>query len=73
MQYLKKYNFFPNQEEEDELKANIINTYRLTAKKEHTRILQRRQTIEDRKEQLENLNDQRVCFEFSFILYCFII
>ena len=48
------------QEEDDELKANILNSYRLTAKKEHTRILQRRQVIEERKEQLENLNDMRV-------------
>ena len=32
----------------------------MTAKKEHQRILQRRQIIEDRKEQLEHLNDQRV-------------
>nr|KAG5699054.1 hypothetical protein BaRGS_025448 [Batillaria attramentaria] len=46
-------------EEEEELKANILNSYRLTSKKEHMRILQRRQIIEDRKEQLENLNDQR--------------
>jgi translation initiation factor 3 subunit A len=48
------------QEEEEELKANILNSYRLTAKKEHNRILQRRQVIEERKEQLENLNEMRV-------------
>ncbi|PVD29624.1 hypothetical protein C0Q70_08879 [Pomacea canaliculata] len=48
-----------NVEEEEELRANLLNSYRLTARKEHQRILQRRQIIEDRKEQLENLNDQR--------------
>jgi len=45
--------------EEEELKANILNAYRLTAKKEHARILQRRQIIENRKEQLEQSQDQR--------------
>merc|ERR1711992_433889 len=44
---------------EDELKTAILNTYRLTAKKEHARILQRRQIIENRKEQLEQSQDQR--------------
>ncbi|XP_048744696.2 eukaryotic translation initiation factor 3 subunit A-like isoform X2 [Ostrea edulis] len=42
-----------------ELQIQIANSYRMTAKKEHQRILQRRQIIEDRKEQLEHLNDQR--------------
>nr|XP_022338776.1 eukaryotic translation initiation factor 3 subunit A-like isoform X2 [Crassostrea virginica] len=42
-----------------ELQQQIANSYRMTAKKEHQRILQRRQIIEDRKEQLEHLNDQR--------------
>lgn len=42
------------------MKSQIMNNYKLTAKKEHTRILQRRITIEQRKEQLETLNDQRV-------------
>ena len=37
-----------------------MNSYKMTAKKEHTRILMRRQTIENRKEELEHLNDQRV-------------
>ncbi|KAH9508602.1 Eukaryotic translation initiation factor 3 subunit A [Bulinus truncatus] len=45
--------------EDDELKASILNNYRLTAKKEHARILQRRQIIENRKEQLEQNQDQR--------------
>merc|ERR1711963_836648 len=45
--------------EEDELKIAILNTYRLSAKKEHARILQRRQIIENRKEQLEQSQDQR--------------
>lgn len=44
-----------------EMQVQIANSYRMTAKKEHQRILQRRQIIEDRKEQLEHLNDQRVC------------
>lgn len=43
----------------DELKGQIANSYRMTSRKEHQRILQRRQIIEDRKEQLEHLNDQR--------------
>ena len=50
--------------EEEELKAAILNTYRLTAKKEHTRILQRRQIIENRKEQLEQNQDQRVKIKY---------
>jgi len=40
-----------------------MNNYKLTAKKEHARILQRRITIEQRKEQLEHQNDQRVSRE----------
>jgi len=51
--------------EEEELKAAILNTYRLTAKKEHTRILQRRQIIENRKEQLEQNQDQREREEYE--------
>ncbi|XP_065925615.1 eukaryotic translation initiation factor 3 subunit A isoform X3 [Magallana gigas] len=42
-----------------EMQVQIANSYRMTAKKEHQRILQRRQIIKDRKEQLEHLNDQR--------------
>lgn len=42
-----------------EMQVQIANSYRMTAKKEHQRILQRRQIIEDRKEELEHLNDQR--------------
>jgi L-amino acid N-acyltransferase YncA len=48
------------QAQKEDMKAQIMNNYKLTAKKEHTRILQRRLTIEQRKEQLEHLNDQRV-------------
>lgn len=58
------------QREEEELKASILNSYRLTAKKEHARILQRRQIIENRKEQLEQNQDQRVIFR---LLYCIVI
>ena len=43
----------------EELKAQIINSYRMTARKDHIRILQRRQIIEERKEELENLNTMR--------------
>ncbi|ELU00557.1 hypothetical protein CAPTEDRAFT_162196 [Capitella teleta] len=39
-----------------ELKAVIVNNYLQSARKEHQRILQRRQIIEDRKEELENIN-----------------
>ena len=61
------------------MKAAILNSYRLTAKKEHARILQRRQVIEERKEQLENLNDMRVSdvdllfFFSSFLVCCFFL
>ena len=48
------------QTQKEDLKAQIINNYKMTAKKEHARILMRRQTIENRKEELEHLNDQRV-------------
>ena len=48
------------QAQKHELKSQIVNSYKLTAKKEHTRILQRKHIIEERKEQLEHLNDQRV-------------
>lgn len=59
------------QEEDEELKAQILNSYRLTSKKEHTRILQRRAVIEERKEQLENLNDARVSAgaPFTFLFF----
>ncbi|XP_064630088.1 eukaryotic translation initiation factor 3 subunit A-like [Lineus longissimus] len=43
----------------EELRAHIIETYRHVSKREHQRILLRRQIIEDRKEQLENINVQR--------------
>ena len=39
---------------------HIVQTYRQTAKKDHLRILQRRQIIEERKEELENVTVQRV-------------
>ena len=45
----------------DELKVKIANSYRMTAKKDQVNILQRRHIIEERKEQLEHMNDQRVC------------
>ncbi|XP_041371282.1 eukaryotic translation initiation factor 3 subunit A-like isoform X3 [Gigantopelta aegis] len=45
--------------ETNELRATIVNKYRMTGDKDHQRILLRRQIIEDRKEQLEHMNDQR--------------
>lgn len=48
------------QAQKEEMKSQIMNNYKLTAKKEHSRILQRKITIEQRKEQLEHMNDQRV-------------
>lgn len=45
----------------DELRVKIANSYRMTAKKDHVNVLQRRNIIEQRKEQLEHMNDQRVC------------
>ena len=53
------------QAQKEELKSQIINNYKLTAKKEHGRILQRRHIIEERKEQLEHLNDQREREEYE--------
>ncbi|XP_052101491.1 eukaryotic translation initiation factor 3 subunit A-like [Mytilus californianus] len=43
----------------DELRVKIANSYRMTAKKDHVNVLQRRHIIEERKEQLEHMNDQR--------------
>lgn len=43
----------------DELRQRIMQMYKQTAKKEHINILRRRQIIEDRKEELENINMQR--------------
>ena len=48
------------QAQKEEMKSTIIRNYKMTAEKEHARILMRRQTIENRKEELEHLNDQRV-------------
>ena len=47
------------QSKKDELRAHIVQSYRATCKKEHLRILQRRQIIEERKEELENMNSAR--------------
>ena len=52
----------------DELKVQIAQSYRVTMRKDHQRILTRRQIIEDRKEQLEHLNDQRVSNEEGAML-----
>jgi len=44
----------------DERQLRVVQLYRQTAKKEHASILRRRQIIEDRKEELEYMNTQRV-------------
>jgi len=49
----------PVKRDESELRNHIIANYRNTARKEHVRILQRRQIIEERKEELENISTQR--------------
>lgn len=48
----------------EELRMHIVQTYRQTAKKDHLRILQRRQIIEERKEELEQVTVQKVCPSF---------
>lgn len=45
--------------DKEDQRKEMIETYRLAAKEEHKNILKRRQIIENRKEQLEHLNDQR--------------
>lgn len=50
----------------EDLKALIVNSYMQTARKEHQRVLQRRQIIEERKEELENQNVLRVSLSFVF-------
>lgn len=49
----------PPQQERDEQSQLAIAAYLKNARKEHQRILARRQTIEERKERLESLNIQR--------------
>jgi len=49
----------------DERQLRVVQLYRQTAKKEHANILRRRQIIEDRKEELEYINTQRVCYSNS--------
>ena len=44
----------------EELRQQIMQKYRQVSRQEHSRILQRRQIIEERKEELENINTQRV-------------
>lgn len=46
-------------QEHEEQNQQAITSYLKNARKEHQRILTRRQTIEERKERLENLNIQR--------------
>lgn len=47
------------QQERELLRHGIVAAYAQHAKEEHSRILGRRQIIEDRKEMLENLNNLR--------------
>lgn len=49
---------YPQQEREDH-SQQAITAYLKNARKDHQRILARRQTIEERKERLESLNIQR--------------
>lgn len=51
--------FFPFQQEREEHSQQAIAAYLKNARKDHQRILARRQTIEERKERLESLNIQR--------------
>ena len=55
----------------DERQLRVMQLYRQTAKKEHANILRRRQIIEDRKEELEYINTQRVCHTGHPFLACF--
>ena len=50
------------QAKREELRAHISNCYRQTARKEHQNVLMRRHIIEERKEELENLNEAKVSF-----------
>jgi hypothetical protein len=46
----------------EELRQRILQAYRQTAKREHVALLRRRQIIEDRKEEIENINYMRVSY-----------
>lgn len=51
--------FLSSQQEREEQNQQAIAAYLKNARKDHQRILARRQTIEERKERLESLNIQR--------------
>jgi len=51
----------------EELQLRIMQNYRQTSKKEHNAILRRRQIIEDRKEEIENVTYQREMKEQELI------
>lgn len=51
--------FVLSQQEREEQNQQAIAAYLKNARKDHQRILARRQTIEERKERLESLNIQR--------------
>lgn len=55
----KLLNLLLLQQEREEQSQQAITAYVKNARKEHQRILARRQTIEERKERLESLNIQR--------------
>lgn len=57
-QFDDQLHLFPQQEHEEQSQL-AITAYLKNARKEHQRILARRQTIEERKERLESLNIQR--------------
>ncbi|CAH1784638.1 unnamed protein product [Owenia fusiformis] len=54
-------------QETEDLRAHIVKNYRSSAKTDHTRILQRRHIIEERKEELENINTERERLEYEKI------
>lgn len=53
------FKFILSQQEREEHNQQAIAAYLKNARKDHQRILARRQTIEERKERLESLNIQR--------------
>lgn len=58
-QFFITYFFVHPQQEREEHSQLAITAYLKNARKDHQRILARRQTIEERKERLESLNIQR--------------
>lgn len=51
----------------EEVRQRVVVAYKNTADKDHRNILQRRQIIEKRKEDLENQSIQKVCLLNGFL------